>query len=519
MSDKFKELINDYHDLLDSVPGDQSEEKDKAVMKYACAAAIRIWSVNYLYSPDYQTALKSVTGKDYTVEQIITALSCCGEKSKRLAVPGFFKQIVERDLECGCITADHFLNVLSSFLGAMALINGDFTVEEANMLQEIMDSLIGYAKSCGLSVGSDYQVPKTTEPAASGYLANDVLLKKSTDKSPKETEKDPSPKNDSDTHGLIVPIIPVIINVGRENSEVLNKAEEEKPVEPEVKPSINSNTDDKETLESLLKELDELIGLDNIKRDVHSLINFIRISRMRKERGMKVPTISYHLVFTGNPGTGKTTVARLIARLYYQMGILPKGQLVEADRSTLVAGYLGQTAIKTQKVIQEAMGGVLFIDEAYSLSDEGGDSYGKEAIETILKAMEDHRDELIVIVAGYTDLMHDFIDSNPGLSSRFGKYFEFSDYSEDELTSIFKSFCEKNGYNLSADAELILKKHFLDLYENRDKKFGNARTARNVFEKSIHAQANRLAEMVSLTDCDLESITADDINSAINGIF
>ena len=284
------------------------------------------------------------------------------------------------------------------------------------------------------------------------------------------------------------------------------------------KPVIHKAAEDKdETIDSLLAELDGLVGLDNVKQDVHSLMNFIKVTQIRAQRGMKVPTISYHLVFTGNPGTGKTTVARLVAKLYYHMGILPKGQLVETDRSALVAGYLGQTAIKTQKVIREALGGVLFIDEAYSLANDNEDSYGKEAIETILKAMEDHRDELVVIVAGYTGPMRRFIESNPGLSSRFSKYFEFRDYTGTELLAIFKRFCTKNGYTPDTPAETILLETFDKLYEKRNEHFGNARTARNIFEKAINAQANRIAMQNAFTDADLETLTEADILEAIGG--
>ena len=268
-----------------------------------------------------------------------------------------------------------------------------------------------------------------------------------------------------------------------------------------------------------MAELDSLVGLKGIKEDIHSLMNFITITELRKERGLDVPAISYHLVFTGNPGTGKTTVARLVAGLYHRIGILPKGQLVEADRSMLVAGYLGQTAIKTMDVINQAMGGVLFIDEAYALvNDDDQDSFGKEAIETILKAMEDHRDELVVIVAGYTELMHNFIESNPGFRSRFSKYFEFPDYTGEELLEIFRTFCSKNGYHLTEEADAYLLIEFNDMYEHRDSHFGNGRTARNVFEKAINQQANRLAEIKdasSVTDEQLQELTKEDLERAI----
>lgn len=267
------------------------------------------------------------------------------------------------------------------------------------------------------------------------------------------------------------------------------------------------------------KELDELIGLEDVKEEVRSLANFVRVQKMRQEKGLKTPKMSYHLVFTGSPGTGKTTVARIVARIYKDLGILKRGHTVETDRSGLVAEYMGQTAVKTNAIVDSALNGVLFIDEAYALvpdaSYSGGD-YGQEAISTLLKRMEDDRDRLVVIIAGYPKEMQRFIDSNPGLQSRFNRYINFPDYTSEELYRIFLMYTKKNEYTLNQEAGVYLRERLEDVVAHKTRNFGNARYVRNVFEKSIQRQANRVSRMKSPKEKDLTEITKEDLEGLLN---
>ena len=265
------------------------------------------------------------------------------------------------------------------------------------------------------------------------------------------------------------------------------------------------------SLEEAMLKLNALEGLGRVKNEVGAWIDQVKVFNLRKEQGMAIPDMSYHMVFMGSPGTGKTTVARIIAQIYHALGLLSKGHLVEVDRSALVAGYIGQTAIKTQEIIQKALGGVLFIDEAYSLAGERNGDFGQEAIDTLLKAMEDNRSDLVVIVAGYDNLMEQFISSNPGLRSRFKNYIHFSDYTGDELYRIFCKFCEQNQYVVDYNARIKIKQYLNDMYEHRGNNFGNARDVRNLFEAIVTRQSMRVSQLHEPSIADMSLITVSDL--------
>ncbi len=270
-------------------------------------------------------------------------------------------------------------------------------------------------------------------------------------------------------------------------------AEPEQPAEPE------------KSVEELLAELDAMIGLARVKKEIHRQVALLSVERMRAQAGLKAPRMSRHLIFVGNPGTGKTTVARLIGAIYRALELLPQGQLVEVDRSELVAGYVGQTAMKTAEVCARAKGGVLFIDEAYALA---GDQYAEEAVNTLVKEMEDHREDLVVIVAGYPDPMVRFIAQNPGLASRFTTTIEFDDYSDDELLAILDSMAGGSDYELTPEARTRVG-HILQATP-RTSAFGNGRFSRNLFEQAIGRHAWRLKDATEPSRDDLRLLTADD---------
>lgn len=283
----------------------------------------------------------------------------------------------------------------------------------------------------------------------------------------------------------------------------------------ELKQPVNtaiSLPPENDSLEKVMAELEALIGLEEVKADIKELINLLEIQKKRKEAGLQNIDIALHTVFLGPPGTGKTTVARLLSRIFKLLGFLSNGQLYETDREGLIAGYVGQTAIKTDKVVDESIGGVLFVDEAYALNQNAMQSdYGAEAVNTILKRMEDNRDNLAVVVAGYTEPMQLFIESNPGLRSRFNRYFHFEHFKPQQLYAIFEASCQKLDFVLTEDAIDKVKETFELLYDKRDESFGNARVVRNLFEKCVQNQANRVIQIKNITRDVLRALTYEDI--------
>ena len=383
--------------------------------------------------------------------------------------PVFYWNLAENDAKRGTEASRTFIRMLTNILLYLAAVDDDVSYDEAAYITECTDKLTAICDTSGVRKSREALNP----------------LDYVTSSEPDFQEKH---RLQEQTAG----------------GEKLKEGDAEKTDTEEKKPDFDE----------LMAQLDSLVGLDDVKKDIKNLMNLVKVRRLRKENGLPIPPMSLHMVFMGNPGTGKTTVARIISGLYAAIGVLEKGQLIEVDRSGLVAGYVGQTALKTQEVIKSALGGVLFIDEAYSLASGGENDFGREAIETILKAMEDHRDELIVVVAGYDGPMEKFINSNPGLQSRFNKYFYFPDYNGEQLLHIFKGQCKKNGYALTEEAEAEAKAMFEELYENRGENFGNGRDVRNVFEDTVVRQSNRVAALDAPTKDDLMQFLPEDLRDA-----
>ncbi len=267
-----------------------------------------------------------------------------------------------------------------------------------------------------------------------------------------------------------------------------------------------------EEIDRLIEQLNRMVGLSEVKEEIRSLINLIKVKRLREKYKLPQMNMSYHMVFSGSPGTGKTTVARLVAQIYKELGILSKGTLTETDRSGLVAGYVGQTALKVKETVERALGGVLFIDEAYALAPENASNdFGGEAIDTLVKLMEDHRDDLVIIVAGYTTEMQRFLKANTGLHSRFNKFITFADYTKEELLAILDSMASEAGFCLTEGARAKVEQMLVAMSETEQKEFGNARGIRNLFERLVSNQANRIIAYNSQSIKDITVLTEEDV--------
>jgi AAA lid domain/ATPase family associated with various cellular activities (AAA) len=302
---------------------------------------------------------------------------------------------------------------------------------------------------------------------------------------------------------------PGLGNAGPARPDVGQRSPAAAPLQEAAPPTAPAELPSVRPIEELLAELDDLVGLDSVKADVRRLTSLLRIQQLRADRRLPTLETSHHLVFTGNPGTGKTTVARLLSQILRTLGLVSKGHLVETDRSHLVAGYVGQTATKTRAVLESALGGTLLIDEAYALARGGEQDFGREAIDTIVKYMEDHRDDLALIAAGYPTEMEEFINTNPGLKSRFTRFIDFPDYTTDELVEIFERMSGDLRYHLDESGRAALRT--VVEAEPRTRGFGNARFVRNLFEEAVGRQAERLAAVSEPTDQQLTTLTAADV--------
>ncbi|MFH1761267.1 MAG: AAA family ATPase [bacterium] len=402
--------------------------------------------------------------KDYQHE-FVSYFSALPETSQELQLPSFLASLYRK---AGINYYDAITAALFRFASIVIKANGRFIKTDEEVLKKLSKQLHQPLDPKGTSADSEEKDSKIDFTTIEGFNAS-VL---------KECMNDPRPK------------------VQVKNKEKMGKA---------------ALSEGEKSLDDYMAELENYIGMKNIKSEVKKLTNYLKVEKIRAQRGLSSVPVSLHSVFFGPPGTGKTTIARLLGNIYRELGFIEKGHLVETDRAGMVAGYVGQTAEKVDALVKSAQDGVLFIDEAYSLSSKDSGDFGQEAIDTLLKRMEDLRDRLVVIVAGYPHEMKTFLESNPGLKSRFNKYFNFEHYKPPELLGIFKIFVNKAKFRITGEAENKILNILKALYEKRDKTFGNGRLARNLFEKAIELQGNRIAASPYLTDKILITLSREDI--------
>lgn len=462
-----------YHQALSAFLSSFPETKESyysAIDSFFRTCAIIVWKDGGTSAETCAAALMEIYLKEkdrciISKEDVEEVETIIGSNGYSIPTPRFFEEIVEYDKSHGTAYSRRFAEGLRFVLSFFVKLNSGSLINSVKTINGIYEDLI---RACD---NSDIKAYQSSTKFDFENSTPDITSEKT----------------------------PVTYRVPQSAEKPAAKKPEPKQVRTE-----NSKTEG-------LSKLESLVGLENVKNEIESIYNYIRIQKMREDADLPLTKMSYHLVFTGNPGTGKTTVARIVSQIYKDLGILSKGHLIETDRSGLVAGYMGQTAIKTHDLIEQARGGVLFIDEAYSLAGSSESDYGQEAIDTLLKGMEDYRADFVVIVAGYDKPMRRFIDSNPGLESRFNRFIEFPDYTGEEMNAIFSQYCSRDKYIVEDDAQDELVDYFNQLYENRGDDFANGRAVRNFYEKVITNQATRLSKLKRVTQDMLPRITVDDL--------
>jgi stage V sporulation protein K len=404
-------------------------------------------------------------------------------------VPDYFHVLIKGDRQRGSVNAMNVALCLRELGLQLMVSDGDSTPREAEiiahhviMLQRACEAA-GVGQERGPTDGA--AAPAGAAPQTPGAPPQAGPAPQTPAGAPQGAEGDP-------------PLVKVQ-SAGGEPQAAQPAAPEAPPAPPPL------------SLDELMAKLHRLVGLEKVKKEVETLTNLVRVNKMRQERKLPVPPLSLHMAFTGNPGTGKTTVARLLAQIFRAIGVLEKGHLVETDRSGLVAGYVGQTAIKVHEKVTEALGGMLFIDEAYALATGDEEDFGREAVDTLVKLIEDERDKFIVVVAGYPAPMQKFLDSNPGLRSRFNRFIHFDDYAPEELFLIMERMSEENGYKLDESAATFIRALLAAMHARRGENFANGRDVRNLFEQALANQANRVGPLQNVTDEQLCTLQAQDV--------